>query len=68
MKGTLEMEYLCAARTMSGGQVFPHFPIHRRLEGVFHGERPAFNEEITLQRRQPHHAAERAHERRVGDR
>ena len=62
-----EMENLRASFASASGQVFAHFPIHGRLEGVFDRQRAAVDEEITLQRRKPHHARERIDKRRVGN-
>src|SRR6267142_2294118 len=51
----LEMNDLSSALTPAGGQIFPHFPIHRCLERVLDCERASFDEEVTFQRLQSHY-------------
>ena len=55
MEGVLEMQDLGAALAMAGRDIFSDLPIHRRLERVLDREGAAFDEEITLERRQPTH-------------
>ncbi len=61
------MDDLRAAFTTPGSQVLPHLPIHGRLEGVFHRNGAAFDEEITVQGRHAHHTPKFTDERCVLD-
>src|SRR5438552_6688254 len=61
MKGAAEMQNLCAAFAVARCHVFAHLPVHRRLQTIFDRERAAFDEKITLERRQTNHALECRH-------
>ncbi len=62
MEGALEVDDFGAALAAPGGQVLPHLPVHGGLEGVLDGEGAALDEEVTVQRRQAHHAGKVADE------
>jgi len=50
------MQNLRAAFAFARGHIFPHLPIHRRLQTVLDCHRAALDEKIALQRRQTDYA------------
>ena len=65
MEGAPEMQNLGAAFPTTGGHVFAHLPIHRRLQRVLDRERAAFDKQVAIERRQSGHARKRFHKLRV---
>ena len=65
MECPAEMQNLRAAFAVARRHVFANLPVHRRFQTVLDRHRAAFDEKITLQRRQTDHALESLHKLRV---
>jgi len=59
MKGAFKVENFGAPFAITGGQVLANLPIHGGFQGVFHGQRAAFDEEVALQWAHTHDAVKR---------
>src|SRR5438105_2657880 len=62
VKGPFKVEDFRAAFPKAGSQILAHFPIHGRLERVFHGHRASLDKEVALQWGEAHHPVEGLHE------
>ena len=59
------MDNLRPALAPTCREVFSDLPIHRGLQCVLHGQRPALDEKVAVQRRHARHARECLHKRRI---
>src|SRR6185436_9637582 len=62
MESALEMQNLSPSLTTPQFHILAHLPVHGRLQCVFHRQRAAIDEKVTLHSGQAHHPMKRANE------